>query len=429
MAFKMLCIGDVHLGRLPSRIPETLRKETLSSAAALRSAVEYAVNSEVDAVIFAGDLVDSDKCRFEVLPVLADAVRTLSEAGIKTVAVAGNHDVEALPRLKDLVGDFLIIGSGGTWEEITLQGKDATTVKILGWSFPRRSSGSYRNNPLTLLDKKEFTGPVIGIIHADMDTENSSYAPVRRTELEAVPVSAWLLGHIHKPDRLDTMRRPVGYLGSLCGLDPGEPGQHGAWLAEVDAGGSVQMTLIPLAPLRWEKLEIDVSSIDAYNIDDTADALIRLIKNKMTDFCRGKEAELDHLKSIGFRISLTGRTPASAYIQPALRTIGTDAATSKTDTVVLFSEKIINNTLPALNIAEIAKGKDAAAIIARKITALEQQTPEADEIIKDAVRKLPERIPAALRPFAMNMLEEREKLRSILIESAYAALDALYRQN
>ena len=75
------------------------------------------------------------------------------------------------------------------------------------------------------------------------------------------PVDAWLLGHIHKPDRL-APPRPIGYLGSLTGLDPGETGPRGPWSLEF-SGPEPVLEHLPLAPLRWEEVTVALDGLES----------------------------------------------------------------------------------------------------------------------------------------------------------------------
>ena len=82
----MLAIGDVHLGTRASSLPEELESSAidpnqLAPAAALSMAVDLAISERVDAVLFAGDVVESSNARFEALRPLEEAVLRLSAAG------------------------------------------------------------------------------------------------------------------------------------------------------------------------------------------------------------------------------------------------------------------------------------------------------------------------------------------------------------
>ena len=62
---RILFVGDMHLGRLPSRIPDTAldqggwSRREIGPAGAWRRIVDAALELEVDAVALAGDLVAS----------------------------------------------------------------------------------------------------------------------------------------------------------------------------------------------------------------------------------------------------------------------------------------------------------------------------------------------------------------------------------
>ena len=83
-------------------------------------------------------------------------------------------------------------------------------------------------------------------------------------ELTAVGLDGWLLGHIHKPDTL--IAPPlIGYLGSITGMDPGEPGARGPWLLTIEAGSVKDVTQWTLAPLRWERSEEHTSELQSHS--------------------------------------------------------------------------------------------------------------------------------------------------------------------
>ena len=53
---RILCTGDLHLGRHPSRLPSVM--EELSVRATWDRFVGYAISQRVDAVALTGDLID-----------------------------------------------------------------------------------------------------------------------------------------------------------------------------------------------------------------------------------------------------------------------------------------------------------------------------------------------------------------------------------
>ena len=237
----ILAIGDVHLGTACSGVPEDVSSwgvdgNELTPAAALRASVEFAIEQEVDAVLFAGDVVENTNARFEAMVPLEECIQRLLGAGIQVIAVAGNHDVEALPRLASLIGGFTLLGAGGEWESRVIERDGAICAEVIGWSFGERR---VRHSPVAQLlsEPIDFAAPAvprIGLLHADLNASGGIYAPIRQAELDEAGFDAWLLGHIHKPS-IESLSSPVdgkpkGYLGSLVGLDPSETGPHGPWL-------------------------------------------------------------------------------------------------------------------------------------------------------------------------------------------------------
>ena len=248
----ILAIGDIHLGTACSGLPEALSSwgldpNAITPAAALKSSVEFAINQKIDALLFAGDIVESTNARFEAILPLENAIRRLLDEGIQVIAVAGNHDVEALPRLAKLIDGFELLGAHGRWEAQTIMKNDLPVAEIVGWSFGDRF---VRQSPVAqlLAEPLEPTSaqiPRIGLLHADLDASGGHYAPIRQIELDNTGYDAWLLGHIHKPS-LESLaaqkgRRPSGYLGSLVGLDPSETGPHGPWLLRVPQNRVLQL--------------------------------------------------------------------------------------------------------------------------------------------------------------------------------------------
>ena len=67
---RILAVGDIHLGRTPSRLPPDLSARELGPSEAWRRTVEAALEEEVAAVLLAGDVVDRDDDFFEAYRVL-----------------------------------------------------------------------------------------------------------------------------------------------------------------------------------------------------------------------------------------------------------------------------------------------------------------------------------------------------------------------
>ena len=363
----LLAVGDIHLGRRPT-LPDLLAEHgvaaaELTPAAVWRATVAEAVRQEVDAVCLAGDVVDTAADRFEAYGHLEAGVRRLVAAGIQVYGVAGNHDVEALPRLARRIDGFHLLGAGGRWEVAEIGGH-GDRCELLGWSFPDRRVAS---SPLAGgLPARHAATSRIGLLHCDVDG-HSAYAPVARTALEAADVDGWLLGHVHRPDPLRGAR-PIGYLGSLMGLDPGELGPHGPWRVGVD-GTRVAATHLPLAPLRWEGEEVAVAEMQgmAGGLEEAVgEAVVGALET-----IHHSLAAAPPPRAVGCRLRLVGSHPDHA----AIRALATGDALGRTSVVrgdtVYFVERIIDDALPAVDLAALARGDDPPGLLARHLLALD----------------------------------------------------------
>jgi hypothetical protein len=149
---KILCSGDLHLGRRSSRLPAGVDAGAHSATAAWKALVELAIAERVDLVALSGDLVDRANRYFEAFGPLEAGVRRLTAAGIPTVAVAGNH-------LRQ--GDRIRRGTQLVRWPVTLRGSSGFVTLVCprgtvhrGLALPERSklsftvSGRYGHNRL-----------------------------------------------------------------------------------------------------------------------------------------------------------------------------------------------------------------------------------------------------------------------------------------
>lgn len=420
---KLLCIADIHLGRQPSRVPDEVRERTggrsLGPAAAWERTVAQALSESVDALLIAGDVVEQEDDFYEAFADLRQGVERLVEAGIEVIGVTGNHDVRVLPRLAETVPGFHLLGTGGQWESTTVTDAGGRQVRVIGWSFPERT---VRSSPLAEGLPEDGTLLTIGLLHCDRDQARSAYAPVRSAELAAAPVDAWLLGHIHRPDDLSG-RRPTGYLGSITGLDPGEPGAHGPWLLEVRDGGELDMHQLPLAPLRWEELSIPTDGLA------TPGDIHLLVTEAVGRLHAGLADQTHRPRAVGCRLRFTGRTDLRAALVRTLTADDPRRTPHERDGILYFVHDWRVEALPAIDIGELAAGSDPVALLARRILILRgEPTAERRALLAEARERLAD-VPRR-RQYASLGAEPPgdEEVAAILEAAALRALDELLAQ-
>ena len=356
---RILCSGDLHMGRYPSKIPDD---PTCSVRHVWEDLVDLAVRREADAVILTGDVVDRENARFEALGPLQKGINRLAEAGIDTITVAGNHDHEALPRLYDLVDAerFYLLGKGGEWESHIVRRDGTDLLRVLGWSFPRRHVSA---SPVPEMNVDRKTIPTVAALHAELGVADSPYAPVTIRELANTPVDAWLLGHIHAPGRRHD-KPVVLYPGSLQPLDPGEAGARGPWLVEVDAGGEVSTEHIPLASLYYAELGVAVEEGSEENLEVQ---LNRAIREDLED----QRSENGHLRRAVYRIQVNGRSERPQELTNEAEKLA-EHFTVPSGEVDAHIDRITADIRPAVDLEQLAEQRNPAGVLARHLLRLEQ---------------------------------------------------------
>lgn len=422
---KLICAADLHLGRVPSRVPPDLVADpsVLAPKSAWHALVDTAIEERADAVLLSGDVVEDRRDFYEAFADLQTGVGRLREADIAVFAVSGNHDVDVLPRLVDEMEGVRLLGRGGRWQCVPFEA-GGRRVRLLGWSFP---SERVSVSPLAggLGDALHGTGPgpVIGLLHADLDASGSAYAPVRGAELRAAGVDAWLLGHVHAPHDLSSA--PVGYLGSLSAADPGEPGPRGAWRLHVSGEGRVSMEPVPLTPIRYET--VDVPLDDLARADEVPSLVVRALVRAVRDLGGAGP----HLRALGVRIDFTGRTALLHEVRSVLTSEEASllGAWRETEGVRAFVHDWRLEALPDVDLAAAARGSDPVAIVARTLRTLREGPEEARAALVRALRARTAEVDR--RPaFAVLGPQEPddETLAAHLETAAVQALDELLAQ-
>lgn len=378
---KILAVGDIHLGRTPSRLPSELAEQArrFGPAIAWERTVEAAVEGGVRAVLLAGDVVDRDDDFFEAYGHLARGVRRLADADIGVIGVAGNHDVKVLPRLAGEIPAFRLLGAGGEWEHYEIaDGRESVTV--WGWSFPQ---ARVMQSPLLKVPFKRRPGLNLGLLHCDRGAGASLYAPVTGTELERAGLDGWLLGHIHVPDAL-TPASPNGYLGSLTGLNRGETGARGPWLITVHRGSIEQVEHLPLAPLRWQRLDVDIEGIS-----EPADA-----KGRLLAALRGLDEELGDAAhrpdAVGLDVRFRGRSRFGAAAVAGFSGEDRECIYKGAGDIHYFIESISPQNRPEIDLDELVERGDPPGLLAQRLLWIEEPEghPERDRLIALARSRL-----------------------------------------
>ncbi len=301
----VLCTGDIHIGRAPSKLRPGDHAEELSASRTWSRIVELAIERRVDLVAVSGDLLDQESAVIEAFSVVRRGMAELARSGIRMVAISGNHDHAVFPNLaRQLEGEyFRFLGRDGRWEETAFSFRDDERLSVIGWSYPKAIvdisplAGAHELPPAS--------GPRLGLLHADVGATNSRYCPVSEQDLRGVPLDCWLLGHVHGRRWFGKKGRGSAlYPGSPMALDPGETGDHGVHILRFDDSGLFDDEFIAISPVRYDNLLV--------SLDASWGSLE--IASHLTEACEDHCGQVNgtaaagSLRAIVLRVEVAGRT-------------------------------------------------------------------------------------------------------------------------
>ena len=422
---RILAVGDIHLGRRPSRLPQDLdnRASDLGPSGAWQRTVTAALAADVKAVLLAGDVVEQENDFFEAYRELERGVRQLTEAGIEVIGVAGNHDVKVLPRLARHIPAFRLLGADGQWQSHRIA-DHAESITLWGWSFPRKE---VRSSPLSDYRFDTGKGVNLGLLHCDRDVRDSAYAPVSGQALRQAGLDGWLLGHIHKPDPLSA-EALNGYLGSLVSLDRSETGAHGPWLVGISRGRVELVQQLPLAPLRREAVEVDLEGIG-----EPAEAKERVL-TRLLNLDRDITAASAALElpaapdAVGVSITFNGRTRFGAAVHDEFAGSRDEIIYPGSSNRAYFIERVAVETRPEIDLDELAAQPTPAGLLAQRLLWLDEPAghPERDKLLKLAQERLRRQ---GQKPVWNSLAEAEPDALRWLRQAGLRALDQLLAQN
>ncbi|MFH1112534.1 MAG: DNA repair exonuclease [Pseudomonadota bacterium] len=267
--------ADLHLGRQFSGLertgPELGRIFRHAHYEAWERIVRAAIDRKVDFVTLAGDLFDASSPGVRARVAYRDGVTRLHEAGIPVYAVLGNHDPLAVfpESLRNLPGQHLFGTDPRGIRPPQVEYSEG--VEIFGASFP---TSVVRENLVTGFRRDPGVDLAIGLVHANVAGigGHRNYAPCTLDDLLRAGMDVWCLGHVHA--RMILSRNPlIFYPGASQGAQINEAGPHGCDLVTVSDEGSVETEALPIAPVCWETIDVDVSGFKSP--DDIPDAVER----------------------------------------------------------------------------------------------------------------------------------------------------------
>ncbi|MBI2918912.1 MAG: DNA repair exonuclease [Chloroflexi bacterium] len=310
-SFSFIHAADLHLdspfvglGDTAPHIGEALQE---ASFAAFSNVVHACLRHRVDFLLVAGDVFDSRDRSLRAQLAFRDGLKQLSDAGISSFVVHGNHDPLdgwcASIRWPELAHVF----PGGSLSARMVTRGESALAAVHGVSYHTQE---VRQNLSSWFPAEKRDPYSIGLLHCNVDNnaDHASYAPCTRADLCASGMDYWALGHVHTRDVLRDRDPAVVYPGTTQGRHPREPGARGCYLVHVTPPGTTRMTFLATDVVRWENPAVDLTGTETD--EQLLDALARTC-SELREAAEGRP--------VVSRITLHGSTPLfSTLSRPGL---------------------------------------------------------------------------------------------------------------
>jgi DNA repair exonuclease SbcCD nuclease subunit len=295
MNFRFLHAADLHLGSpflgLAQKDGEVAVRFARASRSAFEDLVTKALEVGVSFVVIAGDVFDGEWKDASIALFLNRQLARLSNRGIPTFFLRGNHDAESLVTKSLTWPDSVLEFS--TKRPQTHSIKDLR-VALHGRGFPHREV--LENYAV------DYPEPVagwfnIGVLHTACGRAgHENYAPCTAADLAARNYDYWALGHVHAFE-IVSQDPWIVYPGNLQGRSIRECGERGAVIVEVADGAVAKVRRVVTDCARWAEVFVDASPHD----DETT--LLRAVEAQLRPHAAAAAGRL-----LAVRVILTGAT-------------------------------------------------------------------------------------------------------------------------
>ena len=213
--------------------------------------VDLCVDRKADFLLVAGDIYDGRDRSLRAQLRFRDGLRRLSDEGISSFVVHGNHDpldswaaTLEWPERAHIFG-----GNAVTAEPVERDGQ--TIALVYGISYPTQEVRANLARKFRRRDDGKFA---IGLLHCNVgvDTGHEPYAPCTMKDLAGAGMDYWALGHVHNNRVLSSKEPMIVYPGNPQGRTPLEVGARGCYFVEVRETGRARAEFVPVDSVRWQ---------------------------------------------------------------------------------------------------------------------------------------------------------------------------------
>lgn len=248
---KIIHCSDIHLGAsMHTHLTfEQAKKRQEELLATFSSLIDYAKKHQVQGIIIAGDLLDTDECDIKTRNFLINSIENAPD--INFYYLCGNHDENSLLLKAEVLPNNLFIFNN-EWTSYKIG-----DINICGAILGNNNENIYSSLTLPI---DEFN---IVVLHGGEIRGQALNIPdtVNLDALKNKNIDYLALGHLHtyKQGLLDS-RATYCYSGCLEGRGFDECGEKGFVLLEIE-NKKLNTTFIPFARRTLYEIEIDISNL------------------------------------------------------------------------------------------------------------------------------------------------------------------------
>ncbi len=340
--FRFIHAADLHLDSpligLAKNSEDCAARLDDASRRAFDNLVALAIEEDCRLIVTAGDIFDGQWRDYRTGLFFANRMLRLSQAGIRVIIIAGNHDAENRFANRLEYSDNVKVMSPRYPESFLIE---ELGVAVHGRSFPQRD----------VVDNIaiEYPSPVpgrfnIGLLHTSCGggEGHPRYAPCAVAQLVNHGYQYWALGHIHK--RQELAKAPyVVYPGNLQGRSVKETGPKGATLVEVIDGDVARIVHCPLDVVRWIVEDVTVAGME------TREALLPAVRERVERAyagCDGRALAM-RLRVVGSTLLHAELAATAASVREEIETLAAGIASD------IWIEKVEVRTSPSAASADI----------------------------------------------------------------------------
>jgi DNA repair exonuclease SbcCD nuclease subunit len=307
MTFKFIHCSDLHIdspfkgfSSAESSLLEVLRKSTYK---AFQNIVELALKEEVEAVLIAGDIYDGAEKSLEAQLKFRHGLQKLSDKGIDTFIVHGNHDPLDSWSASLEWPKRVHVFSGTQMECLPVERNGVVKAYVHGISYSKRD---VTENLAQKFSRGNGEGFAIGLLHSNVGRQSGhdNYAPCSIDDLIAAKMDYWALGHIHRFCVLRESNPAVVYSGNSQARHMRESGEKGCCLVTLNKNTVPLIQFTPVDAVRYIQGEVDLSGTI------TLEEVIHVVRSKCEYF-----ADQTKQREVFIDLSLNGRTQVHSELQ------------------------------------------------------------------------------------------------------------------